>query len=83
MIKPIPLVAEVLRKAILVDGETISDAARKTGVTKTTTSRVFSGKSALSPFMVVKLENAYGLNLKHLLLAQIEQAYEEEKRRQT
>ena len=63
-------VGEFLKRSILPDELTVTEAAKVLGVGRPALSQLFNGRSALSPEMALRFEKAFGVTMDTLLRMQ-------------
>lgn len=62
---------KLIRHSIEASGLSLTDAAKRLGVTRQTLSRVINGRTALSPEMAVRVSKAFGSTVEHWMRMQL------------
>lgn len=62
---------KLIKHAIEVSGLSLTDAAKRLGVTRQTLSRVTNGRTSLSPEMAVRVSKAFGSTVEHWMRMQL------------
>lgn len=72
--------AEIIRKEILPVGMSVTEAAKRLGVSRPTLSKLLNGQAALSPEMALRLKETFGADEKELLNIQMDEEAEKRSR---
>lgn len=62
---------KLIRHSIEASGLSLTDAAKRLGVTRQTLSRVINGRTSLSPEMAVRVSKAFGSTVEHWMRMQL------------
>ena len=62
---------KLIKHSIEASGLSLTDAAKRLGVTRQTLSRVINGRTALSPEMAVRVSKAFGSTVEHWMRMQL------------
>ena len=60
-----------MKHSIEASGLSLTDAAKRLGVTRQTLSRVINGRTSLSPEMAVRVSKAFGSTVEHWMRMQM------------
>lgn len=66
------LPAEVLRDELAARGLSVTEAARRLQIVRPAFSQVINGRASLSVALALRVEQAFGLNARELLIAQLD-----------
>ena len=62
---------KLIKHSIEASGLSLTDAAKRLGVTRQTLSRVINGRTSLSPEMAVRVSKAFGSTVEHWMRMQL------------
>ena len=62
---------KLIKHSIEASGLSLTDAAKRLGVTRQTLSRVINGRTSLSPEMAVRVSKAFGSTVEHWMRMQM------------
>lgn len=62
---------KLMKHSIDASGLSLTDAAKRLGVTRQTLSRVINGRTSLSPEMAVRVSKAFGSTVEHWMRMQM------------
>jgi antitoxin HigA-1 len=62
---------KLIKHSIDASGLSLTDAAKRLGVTRQTLSRVINGRTSLSPEMAVRVSKAFGSTVEHWMRMQL------------
>ncbi len=62
---------KLIKHAIEASGLSLTDAAKRLGVTRQTLSRVTNGRTSLSPEMAIRVSKAFGSTVEHWMRMQL------------
>lgn len=62
---------KLIKHSIDASGLSLTDAAKRLGVTRQTLSRVINGRTSLSPEMAVRVSKAFGSTVEHWMRMQM------------
>ncbi len=62
---------KLAKHSIEASGLSLTDAAKRLGVTRQTLSRVINGRTSLSPEMAVRVSKAFGSTVEHWMRMQL------------
>lgn len=62
---------KLVKHSIEASGLSLTDAAKRLGVTRQTLSRVINGRTSLSPEMAVRVSKAFGSTVEHWMRMQM------------
>ena len=63
-------IGNIIRQEVLPKGMSVTEAAKRLGVSRPALSNLLNGKAVLSPKMALRLEETFGANMKDLLTLQ-------------
>lgn len=64
-------IGRIIRQDIIPNGMSVTEAARKLGVSRPALSRLLNGQAALSPKMALRLKETFGADMEKLLSMQV------------
>jgi antitoxin HigA-1 len=71
LMKPLAHPGKLIKYSIEASGLSLTNAAKRLGVTRQTLSRVINGRTSLSPEMAVRVSKAFGSTVEHWMRMQM------------